>query len=675
MTIVDRIKTLVTLINKYNKEYYEKDNPTISDAEYDLLFRELAELETQYPEYKLPNSPTNKVGGNVSRGFKEIHHKTPMLSLDNIFSKVDESGNLEFSELDNWYNKITKAIGTNPIMLVQPKYDGLALSLIYENGKLVRAVTRGDGNTGEDVTRNAYSISGIPQEIDNSVEYLEVRGEVLMFKSDFEDLNRKQESLGKKKFVNPRNAAAGSLRQLDSSITKERKLKFYTYFLVEIKTETNTKQFSLEEGLRSLGPLGFNIGKLTIVNSVNQLKEFYTKFKEERNTLPYEIDGVVYKVNDISLHDLLPGTSRVPGWAIAHKFPAQEALSTIESIDLQVGRTGVVTPVARITPTFVSGTTISNVTLNNQFDIIRKGIYVGAKILIRRAGDVIPEIVKVVSEEKTPYKIPNYCPSCNTELITDGSYLRCPNRRCRDRLIQSIIHYCSRDAMRIDGIADKIVEDLVDNGIVNDLYSLHTMELEDILKIRPDVKETTWAENILENIVASTLTKWENFIYALGIRHTGKSTAKDIVKHFELDKYDKETIKSILVDLTEEKLLKVEGIGEVTAKAFVEWFAYSDNKILFSKLLKELNFYRRSENTNYKVKDKTFVITGSLSSTRDNVTNLIESKGGIVINSVSKNTDYLVVGASNGASSSKYKKAIQLGIKLLNEEELMELIK
>lgn len=675
MAIVDRIKTLVTLINKYNKEYYEKDNPTISDAEYDLLFRELVELETKYPEYKLLNSPTNKVGGNVSRGFKEIHHKTPMLSLDNIFSKVDESGNLEFSELDNWYNKITKAIGTNPIMLVQPKYDGLALSLIYENGKLVRAVTRGDGNTGEDVTRNTYSISGIPQEIDNSVEYLEVRGEVLMFKSDFKDLNRKQESLGKKKFVNPRNAAAGSLRQLDSSITKERKLKFYTYFLVEIKTETNTKQFSLEEGLRSLEPLGFNIGKLTIVNSVNQLKEFYTKCKEERNTLPYEIDGVVYKVNDISLHGLLPGTSRVPGWAIAHKFPAQEALSTIESIDLQVGRTGVVTPVARITPTFVSGTTISNVTLNNQFDIIRKGIYVGAKILIRRAGDVIPEIVKVVSEEKTPYKIPNHCPSCNTELITDGSYLRCPNRRCRDRLIQSIIHYCSRDAMRIDGIADKIVEDLVDNGIVNDLYSLHTMKLEDILKIRPDVKETTWAENILENIVASTLTKWENFIYALGIRHTGKSTAKDIVKHFELDKYDKETIKSILVDLTEEKLLKVEGIGEVTAKAFVEWFADSDNKILFSKLLKELNFYRRREDTNHKVKDKTFVITGSLSSTRDNVTNLIETKGGTVINSVSKNTDYLVVGASNGASSSKYKKAIQLGIKLLNEEELMELIK
>ncbi len=660
-----KIKELIEKINGFDYQYYVLDNPSISDFEYDKIFRSLVDLESANPDLIQPDSPTQRVGGEPLDAFESVIHRQAMLSLNNAF---------EEDELIAFDKRIKDDIGIDEVeYAVEPKFDGLAITLTYENGIFIQGATRGDGYTGENVTHNLKTIRSIPTKLNHPKppKILEVRGEVLMLKKDFELLNQKQEFLGEKKFANPRNAAAGSLRQLDPRITATRPLTFFSYGLGVCEPHLNLKTHT--ETIQLLKQFNLPISDLSAsVKGVDGLKSFYDKVLKLRDSLAYDIDGVVYKVNSFNYQNELGFVSRAPRWAIAHKFPAEEALTEILDIDVQVGRTGAITPVARLKPVFVGGVTVTNATLHNEDEMIRKDIHIGDIVSVRRAGDVIPEIVRVLIDKRPKaikkFKMPTTCPECGSPLvrIDDEAVIRCSGGLiCPAQQKQSIIHFASRKAMDIEGLGDKSVEQLVAVGLVHGLPDIYKLELEQLINLDRMAEKS--GQNLLDAIEKSKKTSLPRFIYALGIRNVGESTAKDLASFYgDLNEIMKQT---------EESLQLVPDIGPTVAKSISDFFKQSKNREVIQSLIKLGVHWPKHDikkSTSGIFATKTFVLTGTLPSmSREEAKSIIEINGGKVVGSVSKKTDYVVAGTDAG---SKLTVAQELGIKIISQSELLNLI-
>ena len=663
--IKDKIQELIEKISAYDYQYYVLDNPSISDFEYDKIFRSLVDLENENPELIRPDSPSQRVGGKALDAFESVIHRQAMLSLNNAFDE---------DELIAFDKRIKDDIGIDEVeYAVEPKFDGLAITLTYENGIFVQGATRGDGYTGENVTHNLKTIRSIPTKLNyiHPPKLLEVRGEVLMLKKDFELLNQKQESLGEKQFANPRNAAAGSLRQLDPRITATRPLTFFSYGLgvcepnLNLKTHTQTiqllKQFNLPISDLS-----------TSVKGVKGLQSFYDKVSKLRNALAYDIDGVVYKVNSFNYQNELGFVSRAPRWAIAHKFPAEEALTEILDINVQVGRTGAITPVARLKPVFVGGVTVTNATLHNEDEMTRKDVHIGDIVSVRRAGDVIPEIVRVLINKRPKtikkFRMPTECPECGSALvrIDDEAIIRCSGGLvCPAQQKQSIIHFASRKAMDIEGLGDKSVEQLVTIGLIHELPDIFKLKPEQLIKLDRMAEKSS--RNLLDAIEKSKSTSLPRFIYALGIRNVGESTAKDLAGFYgDLDEIMKQT---------EESLQIVPDIGPTVAKSISDFFRQTKSREVINSLIGlgvHWPKYDIKKSSSGIFATKTFVLTGTLPSmSREEAKSIIEMNGGKVVGSVSKKTDYVVAGSDAG---SKLTTAQELGLKIISQQELLKLI-
>ena len=663
--IKDKIQELIEMISAFDYQYYVLDNPSISDFEYDKIFRSLVDLENENPELIRPDSPSQRVGGKALDAFESVIHRQAMLSLNNAFDD---------DELIAFDKRIKDDIGIDEVeYAVEPKFDGLAITLTYENGIFVQGATRGDGYTGENVTHNLKTIRSIPTKLNyiHPPKLLEVRGEVLMLKKDFELLNQKQESLGEKQFANPRNAAAGSLRQLDPRITATRPLTFFSYGLgvcepnLNLKTHTQTiqllKQFNLPISDLS-----------TSVKGVKGLQSFYDKVSKLRNALAYDIDGVVYKVNSFNYQNELGFVSRAPRWAIAHKFPAEEALTEILDINVQVGRTGAITPVARLKPVFVGGVTVTNATLHNEDEMTRKDVHIGDIVSVRRAGDVIPEIVRVLINKRPKtikkFRMPTECPECGSALvrIDDEAIIRCSGGLvCPAQQKQSIIHFASRKAMDIEGLGDKSVEQLVTVGLIHELPDIFKLKLEQLINLDRMAEKSS--RNLLDAIEKSKSTSLPRFIYALGIRNVGESTAKDLAGFYgDLDEIMKQT---------EESLQIVPDIGPTVAKSISDFFRQTKSREVINSLIGlgvHWPKYDIKKSSSGIFATKTFVLTGTLPSmSREEAKSIIEMNGGKVVGSVSKKTDYVVAGSDAG---SKLTTAQELGLKIISQQELLKLI-
>ncbi len=663
--IKDKIQELIEMISAFDYQYYVLDNPSISDFEYDKIFRSLVDLENENPELIRPDSPSQRVGGKALDAFESVIHRQAMLSLNNAFDE---------DELIAFDKRIKDDIGIDEVeYAVEPKFDGLAITLTYENGIFVQGATRGDGYTGENVTHNLKTIRSIPTKLNyiHPPKLLEVRGEVLMLKKDFELLNQKQESLGEKQFANPRNAAAGSLRQLDPRITATRPLTFFSYGLgvcepnLNLKTHTQTiqllKQFNLPISDLS-----------TSVKGVKGLQSFYDKVSKLRNALAYDIDGVVYKVNSFNYQNELGFVSRAPRWAIAHKFPAEEALTEILDINVQVGRTGAITPVARLKPVFVGGVTVTNATLHNEDEMTRKDVHIGDIVSVRRAGDVIPEIVRVLINKRPKtikkFRMPTECPECGSALvrIDDEAIIRCSGGLvCPAQQKQSIIHFASRKAMDIEGLGDKSVEQLVTVGLIHELPDIFKLKLEQLINLDRMAEKSS--RNLLDAIEKSKSTSLPRFIYALGIRNVGESTAKDLAGFYgDLDEIMKQT---------EESLQIVPDIGPTVAKSISDFFRQTKSREVINSLIGlgvHWPKYDIKKSSSGIFATKTFVLTGTLPSmSREEAKSIIEMNGGKVVGSVSKKTDYVVAGSDAG---SKLTTAQELGLKIISQQELLKLI-
>ena len=657
-----RIDELVEIINKASYEYYLNDNPSITDQEYDDCYSELLRLEESYPELKREDSPTIRVGGEALSKFEKVEHKTPMLSFDDIFNE---------EEIIAFDERIRKTI-SNPTYTVEPKMDGLSGSLIYEKGLLVRVATRGNGLVGENITANGKTIKSIPLRLKKDID-IEVRGEIYMSKASFDKANKDREANGEALFANPRNAAAGSVRQLDSKITAKRNLDFMAYFI------PNPKDYGIktqEESLKFLRELGFvtNYKLNTIASNAEEIIKDIKVLGEIRKSLPYEIDGVVLKVNNLEDEDRLGYTARVPRWGIAYKFPAEEVLTTLKEIKFTVGRTGKITPNAIFSPVHVAGSLISKATLHNEDYCIAKDVRVGDTISIRKAGDVIPEVVRVLEERRNgtekKFQMLEYCPICHTKIVrkdTEADYY-CPNEMCPARKIENIIHFASREAMNIDGLGESIIEDLYnENFITNitDIYDIDKYE-EELMNLEGYGKKKI--DNLKSAIKNSKNNSLERLIYGLGIRNVGAKTAKVLAKYYKtLDN---------LMTASYEELVNISDIGDIIAKSIINYFSNEDNKNIITKL-KQLGVNTTYiNNSGYEEKDefkgKTFVLTGTLVNiTRDKASEIIESLGGKVSSSVSSKTSVVVVGDSPG---SKYDKALALGIPIWQEEEFLDKI-
>lgn len=657
-----RIAELVEIINKASYEYYLNDNPSITDQEYDDYYSELLRLEEAYPELKREDSPTIRVGGEALSKFEKVEHKTPMLSFDDIFNE---------DEIIAFDERIRKSIN-NPTYTVEPKMDGLSGSLIYEKGLLVRVATRGNGLVGENITANGKTIKSIPLRLKKDID-IEVRGEIYMSKASFEKANKEREANGEALFANPRNAAAGSVRQLDSKITAKRNLDFMAYFI------PNPKDYGIktqEESLKFLRELGFvtNYKLNTTASNAEEIIKDIKALGEIRRSLPYEIDGVVLKVNNLEDEDKLGYTARVPRWGIAYKFPAEEVLTTLKEIKFTVGRTGKITPNAIFSPVHVAGSLISKATLHNEDYCIAKDVRVGDTISIRKAGDVIPEVVRVLKERRNgtekEFQMLEYCPICHTKIVrkdTEADYY-CPNEMCPARKIENIIHFASREAMNIDGLGESIIEDLYnENFITNitDIYDIDKYE-EELMNLEGYGKKKI--DNLKSAIKNSKNNSLERLIYGLGIRNVGAKTAKVLAKYYKtLDN---------LMTASYEELVNISDIGDIIAKSIISYFSNEDNKNIITKL-KQLGVNTTYiNNSGYEGKDefkgKTFVLTGSLVNiTRDKASEIIESLGGKVSSSVSSKTSVVVVGDSPG---SKYDKALALGIPIWQEDEFLDKI-
>ena len=661
-----RMQELEQLLNRYNKEYYENDEPSVPDAEYDKLFRELQTLEKQNPDLKSKTSPTAKVGGKPLAKFNTVKHEVPMLSLDNAFSA---------EEFAAFSKRIGQKLdeGTQVTFCCEPKLDGAAVSLLYESGVLVRGATRGDGESGEDITENVKTIRNIPLKLKGNVpDRLEVRGEVVMPIGAFDRFNEKARQQGEKVFANPRNAAAGSLRQLDSRITAKRPLHFYAYSLGLVSEHTVLPD-SHYERLQQLAEWGLPVNsEIERVDSVEGCDSYYEKILERRDSLNYDIDGVVFKVDTIALQEELGFVARAPRWAIARKFPAQEQLTTITGVDFQVGRTGAITPVARLKPVSVGGVTVSNATLHNADEIERLGVRIGDTVSIRRAGDVIPQVVSVLKDKRPEntreITFPKRCPVCDSDVerIEGEAVARCSGGLyCAAQRKEAIKHFASRKAMDIDGLGDKLVDVLVEKDWVKspaDLYRLSKAELATLPRMAAKS-----AENLKSAIIATQETTLARFLYALGIREVGEATAKALARHFKT--FD------AVQSASSEQLQEVPDVGTVVAEHIVRFFRESHNENVV-KELREFVHWPEGEEAGDIQSDRlagnTYVITGTLSTmTRDEAKQALEALGAKVSGSVSKKTTALIAGESAG---SKLTKAQSLGLSILSEDELKELL-
>ncbi len=665
--VAARAAQLRAEIERHNYAYYVLDAPTIPDAEYDRLFRELQAIEAAHPELVTPDSPTQRVGGKPLAAFREVRHAVPMLSLNNAFSA---------EEVEAFDRRCREGLGREVIRYAcEPKFDGLAITLRYEGGVFVQGATRGDGFTGEDVTQNLRTVRNIPLRLTGAdvPPLIEVRGEVLMLRRDFEKLNERQRAAGEKEFANPRNAAAGSLRQLDPKITAQRPLRFYAYGVADAGAVSPAPILHSEMMARLAG-WGIPVAReRAVVQGARGLLGYFERIGRERRSLPYDIDGVVYKVDAFADQERLGFVARAPRFAIAHKFPAEEALTTVEAIDVQVGRTGALTPVARLKPVFVGGVTVTNATLHNEDEVHRKDIRVGDTVIVRRAGDVIPEVVAIVPERRPPHThpfvMPKRCPVCGSavEKPEDEAIARCTGGLyCPAQRKQALLHFASRRAMDIEGLGEKLVDQLVDQGLVATVADLYRLDLPTLANLERMGEKS--ALNLLAAIDRSRQTTLARFIYALGIRNVGEATAKDLARHFgSLD---------ALMSADVATLQQVPEVGPVVAESIAHFFSEPHNRKVIEALIAA--GVRWPEETGRRAipapfAGKTFVLTGTLPTlTREEAKALIEEKGGKVAGSVSKKTDYVVVGLDPG---SKFTKAQELGITMLDEKQLRELLK
>ena len=659
-----RIQSLRKSINEHNYRYYVLDNPTIPDAEYDRLFKELEQLENLYPELITEDSPTQRVGATPLKDFAEVKHELPMLSLNNAFSE---------EEMQAFDRRVREKLGLDSVTYAaEVKLDGLAISLLYENGILKQAATRGDGYTGEDVTLNARTVKSIPLKLigEDFPPLLEVRGEVFMKKSSFDALNEAQREKGGKQFANPRNAAAGSLRQLDPRITAERPLTFFTYGVGISNIESMVKTHS--EELDLLKQWGIPVSpENKLVKGLPGCLDYYSRMAGRRDQLAYEIDGVVFKVDNIEKQNMLGFVSRAPRWAVAYKFPPSEEMTRVLDIEVQVGRTGALTPVARLEPVFVGGVTVTNATLHNEDEVRRKDIRVGDTVIVRRAGDVIPEVVSVIKEKRQghprQFHMPKKCPVCGSAATrADGEAVtRCSGGLyCPAQCIQSILHFASRRAMDIEGLGEKLVEQLFNQGYVRNLGDVYFLTLEQLAGLERMGEKSS--ENLLKALEKSKATRLDRFLYSLGIREVGEATARALAAYFgTLDK-----IKNASID----ELLAVPDVGPVVAKHIHDFFKEKHNLEVIQKLMdKGVHWPAVKVKKTQPLAGKTFVLTGTLSAmTRDEAKEKLIALGAKASGSVSKKTDYVIAGDSPG---SKYDKAVDLGIEILDEQRFLALLK
>ena len=686
--MVERVKTLRELLQHHGHRYYVLDEPEIPDAEYDRLFSELQALELSHPELSSPDSPTRRVGGAPLGQFNSVRHALPMLS---IRTETDTLA----TGAENFDARVRRELGLTPTdapveYVAELKFDGLAMNLRYENGVLVQAATRGDGEVGEDVTQNIRTIRQIPLRLNTAGKgaanqdipaVLEVRGEVYMRRDEFEALNERQRekiaqgAKGEKTFVNPRNAAAGGVRQLDPAIAAQRRLSFFAYGLGQVTpTDQGGPAFNTHyDLLMTLKAWGFPVAEQTcVVSGAGELVAFHQRMGETRDQLPYDIDGVVYKVNSLALQRQLGFVTREPRWAVAHKYPAQEQLTTVLGIDVQVGRTGKLTPVAKLAPVFVGGVTVTNATLHNEDEARRKDVRIGDTVVVRRAGDVIPEVVSVVADKRLPlaeqFTMPRQCPVCGSAAVREegeADYRCTGGLFCGAQRKEAILHYAHRRAVEVDGLGDKLVELLVDANIIRTLPDLYRLGLTALAGL--DRMADKSANNLLEAIETSKQTTLPRFIFGLGIRHVGEATAKALARHFgQLD---------AIMNASEAALLEVDDVGPVVAQSIRTFFDQAHNREVVEQLRACGVTWEEgepAERAPQPLSGKTFVITGTLPTLgRDEAKDLLEAAGGKVAGSVSKKTDYVVAGTEAG---SKLTKALELGVKVIDESQLMELI-
>lgn len=660
-----RAAVLRAEIGAHNQRYYVLDDPQIPDAEYDRLFRELEDIEAEFPQLRSVDSPTQRVGSTPVEKFLPVEHAVPMLSLSNAFTDED---------IRNFDRRSRETLQLTTIEYsAEPKFDGLAVNLRFERGIFVRGATRGDGSTGEDVTQNLRTIRNIPLRLSGSApEILDVRGEVILYKDDFELLNHRQREAGNKEFVNPRNAAAGSLRQLNPKITASRPLRFLAYGLGHILPQNQFRKHS--ETLSWLKSLGIPVStEARIVTGPDGLQTYYESLQLRRESLPYEIDGVVYKINETALQERMGFVARAPRFAIAYKFPAQEALTVVLDIDIQVGRTGALTPVARLSPVFVGGVTVTNATLHNEEELRRKDIWIGDTVVVRRAGDVIPEVVRSLPERRPgtarTFAMPTRCPICGSAVSrpSDEAVARCTGGAvCPAQRKQALMHFASRRAMNIEGLGDKLIDQIVDAGLVTtaaDIYSLSQQSLVDL----PRMGEKS-AKNVIESILNSRRTTLARFIYALGIRNVGEATAAELARYFG-------NLNALMVaDI--EQLQDVPDIGPTVSESICDFFADTRNRDNIDRLqaagVSWDETLAGSGQSRGPLAGHTFVLTGTLRTmTRDEARVRIEQSGGKVLGSVSKKTKWVVAGEDAG---SKLEKAHALGVSVIDENELLGLL-
>ena len=652
-----RIKELRKTVEYHAKKYYDEDKPEITDFEYDMMMLELRTLESQYPEFITKTSLTQRVGGTVKEGFQKVEHEVPLQSLQDVFN---------FEEIEAFDERVKKQAEENEIQnpkyVVETKIDGLSAALEYVDGKFVRGATRGNGLVGEDVTENLKTVKTIPQELSEKIN-ITVRGEVFISKKNFEKMNQEREENEEELFANARNAAAGSLRQLDSNITKKRPLDIYIFNVQKIEGKEFNSHF---EELEYLSKLGFNVNPVRIYcDNIEEVKKAINKIGEDRESLTFGIDGAVVKVDDLKLREIMGTTSKVPKWAIAYKYPPERKETILKDIVCQVGRTGVITPMAILEPVKVAGSTISKTTLHNEDFIKEKGLKIGDTVIIQKAGDVIPEIVEAVISKRTgeekDFEMPRVCPVCGAEAVREEgeAAVRCAGIECPAKLYRNLVHFVSREAMNIDGLGESIIGILLEKKMIANIADIYDLKFEDIASLKKNGKK--FAQNLIDSINASKQNDLYRLITALGIRHVGTKAAKILAKRYEnMDN---------LLEATIESLNQVEEIGPIVANSIREFFEQEQTKDLLKRLKEAgINMSRLKEDDgDDRFSGKTFVLTGTLEKySREEASNLIEKFGGKTSSSVSKKTSYLLAGEDAG---SKLTKAQSLGVQIISEEE------
>ena len=659
----ERIEELRKKTEYYAQKYYDDDNPEITDFEYDMMMLELRTLESQNPEFITKDSLTQKVGGHVKEGFTKVEHEVPLQSLQDVFN---------FEEIEAFDERVKKVASENGIdevkYVVETKIDGLSSALEYKDGKLVRGATRGNGLVGEDVTENLKTIKTIPQELPEKIN-ITVRGEVFISKKEFEKMNQEREENEEELFANARNAAAGSLRQLDSNITKKRPLDIYIFNVQKIEGKEFNSHF---EELEYLEKLGFNVNPVRIpCSNVEEVKKAINKIGEDREQLTFGIDGAVVKVDNLKLRTILGTTSKVPKWAIAYKYPPEQKETILKDIEFQVGRTGVITPLAILEPVRVAGSLISKTTLHNEDFVKEKGLKIGDRVIIQKAGDVIPEIVRAIVEKRDgtekEFVMPTYCPVCGAETVREEgeSAVRCTGIECPAKLYRNLVHFVSREAMNIDGLGENIIGILLEKKMISNIADIYDLKFEDIASLKKNGKK--FAQNLIDSINISKQNDLYRLITALGIRHVGVKAAKVLAKTYEnMDN---------LANASIENLSQVDEVGPIVANSINEFFSQEQTKDLLKRLKNAgVNMERqKEENEDDRFAGKTFVLTGSLEKySREEASNIIEKFGGKTSSSVSKKTTYLLAGEDAG---SKLTKAQSLGVQIISENEFEEMCK